>query len=193
MALPAPVGYLYWYTTSIILALLTLLNAVNHIYRYITRPSSTPSAPLTAMPSPTKTFSSAASLESGRSQRPQLSALDRAARAARVVAEKCVILTALPLPNLRFWIKQRTAKSSISTAELTWQVCYVLGVLVLSFAGSELVSAVFKRTTKWSSSAGWDRLIVSNQAAWVAAAQVPLIIALAGKNNLVSCRYLAST
>lgn len=38
-------------------------------------------------------------------------------------------------------------------------------------------------------SAGWDVLVVSNQAAWVAAAQMPLIIALAGKNNLVSCKH----
>lgn len=28
----------------------------------------------------------------------------------------------------------------------------------------------------------------ANQAAWIAVAQMPLIIALAGKNNLVSCR-----
>ena len=35
-----------------------------------------------------------------------------------------------------------------------------------------------------------DHKTYANQAGWISAAQMPLIIALAGKNNLISCESL---
>jgi len=55
------------------------------------------------------------------------------------------------------------------TTELSWGLAYALGSLVLCFYGT-----------------AWEARTVADQAAWLAVAQVPLIIALAGKNNLVS-------
>ncbi|ORY35674.1 ferric reductase like transmembrane component-domain-containing protein [Naematelia encephala] len=175
MGLPAPVGYLYWYTTSIILAIFTLANIISRIYYYVTRPAPLKRPAFTELPPDASSNASQTStltpskLESGQSTSARRGdRVGRAARAGIVIFEEVITLSALPLPHLRFWIK-RTAKASIPTTELGCNVAYLAGILTLSFY----------RTA-------WDARTVSNQAAWLAVAQIPLIIALAGKNNLIS-------
>lgn len=138
MPLPVPVGFLYWYTTSIILGILTLLNILTKLYSYFTRPTEGSTTPLTCIPAPViSQISQDSDSEASKPVKPELGTLSRATRAAKVLAEKYVVLTALPLPKLRWWIK-RAAKSSVPTSELAWQGGYVIGILVLSFWGGAL-------------------------------------------------------
>jgi len=141
MPLGAPVGFLYWYTTSIILGILTFLNIITQLYRFISRPRSTASTSFTTLPAPvtSQLALSRSTFEGTEAEKPEVPQLSRLARIARVLwvlAEKYVILTALPLPKLRWWIKRKT-KPSVATTELVWQGGYVLGVLVLSFWGGQ--------------------------------------------------------
>ncbi|WVQ79682.1 hypothetical protein IAT38_001782 [Cryptococcus sp. DSM 104549] len=153
MALPAPVGYLYWYTTSIILFLLTLLNLSSKLARLARHHN----FPARLFPPPTTT-----------NAHTDTSRLGRTARTTYMLLEKYVFLTGVPVPRAHFWRKKNKWKG-LPTPEVAWRVGYTVGFLVLAFYGT-----------------GWDRLTYSNQAAWLAVAQVPLIIALAGKNNVVS-------
>ncbi|KAK8854583.1 hypothetical protein IAR55_003322 [Kwoniella newhampshirensis] len=178
MGLPAPVGYLYWYTTSIILFVLALLNITSKLYHHFTRPIAASGSTLTAPPpAPTSTEpkplqkSSAPSITTGRRSIPRsrlYGQVRRTIRAGTVFLDKHVFLTALTLPSVRFWAK-KAKKVAYPTTEVAWRVGYTVGFLVLSFYGT-----------------GWGTYAWSNQAAWVAVAQVPLIIALAGKNNIIS-------
>ncbi|WVQ95167.1 hypothetical protein IAU59_002261 [Kwoniella sp. CBS 9459] len=181
MGLPAPVGYLYWYTTSIILAILTVLNFTTKLYHHLTAPrnASPSSSSLAIAPahaekdSPPVTPSSIEKHDDtpqGRVAR--LGRLNRGFRSLGVMVEKHFYLSGLTIHPRRFhfWGKTRKMRKRLyPTPDLLWQAGYTLGFLVLSFYGT-----------------GWDTLTWSNQAAWVAAAQVPMIIALAGKNNLIS-------
>ena len=145
MPVSSPVGYLYWYTTSVILFILTLINISTKFYSYFSRPTiRTPS--FTALPAPVTSSSRSPRLQleqvdAGRGAKgAQLSTLVRGGRVAWVIVEKYVILTALPLPRMRWWIK-RLPRSSIATTELIWQVGYTLLVFVLSFWGSKSASS----------------------------------------------------
>ncbi|WWD19282.1 hypothetical protein CI109_103740 [Kwoniella shandongensis] len=173
MGLPAPVGYLYWYTTSIILFILTLLNVASKLYKHYSRPVITsPNAGSGQTPAPSSTQPEKSSVSSKSQRTAPRSRLygqvRRTIRATGVWLDKHVLLTAITLPSVRFWAK-KAKKVAYPTTEVAWRVGYTVGFLVLSFYGT-----------------GWDTLEWSNQAAWVAVAQVPLIIALAGKNNLIS-------
>ncbi|KAK4686608.1 hypothetical protein P7C73_g3519, partial [Tremellales sp. Uapishka_1] len=168
MGLPQPVGYLYWYTTSIILFLLTLLNLLSIAVRHFSRPAS--KKVVDSLPTISSTPAEVFSVYSKSSETParKLGALTRCGRTTIAALEKYFALTAIPLPRVQWWRKRRAART-LPTTEVTINLGYILGVLVLSFYG-----------------ASWSPMVVGNQAAWIAVAQVPLIIALAGKNNLVA-------
>lgn len=159
MGMSQPVGYLYWYTTSVILGILTGLNIISIALRYLARraridasataPASAP-APSTTKEldtpcsSPTTSTSASSSdygkdVEDQQTQQRRLGRVDRFSRAASLALDKYVGLTAIPLPRLRlrFWVKRgRTPGSSVATTEFIWTVVYTLGCLILSFYGS---------------------------------------------------------
>ncbi|WVR09402.1 hypothetical protein IAU60_006469 [Kwoniella sp. DSM 27419] len=175
MGLPAPVGYLYWYTTSIILAVLTICNFGSKLYHtYIQR--RTPSTPLVAPSQPSPPVSPGSEKtkvdEPVSSGAKHLGRLHRGFRALGVMVEKYFYLSGFTIRSRKLQIFGKTRKfhkRMYATPDLLWQGGYTVGFLVLSFYGT-----------------GWDTLTWSNQAAWLAVAQVPMIIALAGKNNLIS-------
>lgn len=144
MGMPQPVGYLYWYTTSVILALLTLLNVVSIVIQYTTRRARSAGIKTTtpeldsACSSPTTSSASSLSkdVEDAGIVR-KLGTGERFGRAFTSAADKYVGLSAMPLPKLRWWIK-RASPSSVATTEVVWTVVYTLGCLILSFYGSEL-------------------------------------------------------
>ncbi|WVQ72001.1 hypothetical protein IAR50_001545 [Cryptococcus sp. DSM 104548] len=145
MSLPAPVGYLYWYTTSIILFILTLYNVLYKLF-HLAR---------------SRGFINTASSHDSR--------MGRIWRTGRALMDKYLLLTGIPRPPLMFWRRRRSKWQVLPTTQVFWRVGYTAGFLVLAFYGT-----------------GWDRRTYAKQAAWLAVAQVPLIIALAGKNNLIS-------
>ncbi|ODN90700.1 hypothetical protein L198_06016 [Cryptococcus wingfieldii CBS 7118] len=145
MTLPAPVGYLYWYTTSIILFILTLYNVLYKLFHHAR----------------SKGFIRTASSHDSR--------IGRVWRTGRALVDKHVLLAGIRRPPLKFWKKRPSKWQIMPSTEVWWRVGYSVGFLVLAFY----------RT-------GWDRHTYANQAAWLAVAQIPLIIALAGKNNLIS-------
>ncbi|OCF32660.1 hypothetical protein I316_05581 [Kwoniella heveanensis BCC8398] len=182
MGLPAPVGYLYWYTTSIVLAILTVLNFSTKLYHHLTAPrKATLSSALTIAPATPRDEESSPPVTPNSVEKhddtPQghvarLGRLNRAFRSLGVMVEKHFYLSGITIHSRRFQLLGKTRKMRkrlYPTPDVLWQAGYTLGFLVLSFYGT-----------------GWDTLTWSNQAAWVAAAQVPMIIALAGKNNLIS-------
>ncbi|WRT68633.1 uncharacterized protein IL334_005611 [Kwoniella shivajii] len=178
MGLPQPVGYLFWYTTSIILGILTILNFSNKLYHHLTRPKGSsqftalvPSTGPSPLVSPDSSMEKQSS-EAGQIQRARLGRLNRALRAFGVISGKYFYLSGITIKSKRFTILGKVRKFHkrvYATPDLLWMGGYTLGFLVLSFYGT-----------------GWDTLTWSNQAAWLAVAQVPMIIALAGKNNLIS-------
>ena len=141
MPLSAPVGFLYWYTTSIILALLTLYNILTRLHRYFTPAKRCAPPTFTMLPPSVTNVSSAPGsirelLEEGGPAWRKLGFFSRSRRVLRVVTEKYITLTSLSLPRL--WSRtQRKPASSIQTIQLAWNVGYTVGVLVLSFWGSE--------------------------------------------------------
>lgn len=179
MALEEPVGYLYWYTTSVLLAVFTGVHVLIQVYHYASSiapsydpviESHSPSSQTTAASSPTKSFADL-KVRDGEKQEfavRRIGRLQRALRAVGITLEKYIFLTSLPIPRWRWWMK-RAAKRSIPTTEVGCTGLYLLGCLVLSFYGT-----------------AWDTRTYANQAGWLAVAQIPLIIALAGKNNLIS-------
>ncbi|WWD02129.1 hypothetical protein V865_000167 [Kwoniella europaea PYCC6329] len=184
MGLPQPVGYLYWYTTSIILGILTIINFSTKFYSHLTRPKLHPSPASSSDTLVTTTTANGQTLpaplaieHSSEDEKPQiekarLGRLNRAVRALGVLVEKYFYLSGITLPARRFTLfgkVRKIHKKVYATPELFWTWGYTLGFLILSFYGT-----------------GWDTLTWSNQAAWLAVAQVPMIIALAGKNNLIS-------
>ncbi|WWC90459.1 uncharacterized protein L201_005394 [Kwoniella dendrophila CBS 6074] len=229
MGLSQPVGYLYWYTTSIILGILTIINFSTKIYHYLTKPKSlqnltttttTPiglltngnneknvsgsnttgtessetqvDGPLTS-PMTSPNASSHVEKSSLQSEKRQLSKLPRKAedlekqikqrrlgkinrliRSSSVLIGKYFYLSGITIKSRKYKLfglgkVRKFHKRVYATPELLWTWGYTLGFLILCFYGT-----------------GWDTLTWCNQAAWLAVAQVPLIIALAGKNNLIS-------
>lgn len=148
MPLPAPVGLLYWYTTSVILAILTLVNILGHLYAFLTRPSrndqSTLPLPVTAPTegSPSTTMDSK---HVDKSIDARLTLHIRIGRTVKLVFEKYILGTALPLPALRFWVK-RAAKASTPTSELGVSIAHAAITLILSFWGSESLYQGSNRT-----------------------------------------------
>lgn len=142
MGLPQPEGFLFWYTTSAILGLLTLINVAGITIRWLTRRSgakrtmpqlpSTPSSPATSSRSASLTSKEA---EEARGIR-KLGPMQRFGRAFTMGADQYIGLSTIPVPRLRWWIK-RKQKSSIPTVELAWTIVYTLGCLLLSFYGSK--------------------------------------------------------
>jgi hypothetical protein len=116
------VGLLYWYTTSAILAFLTVIHFTNLAFRYYTR-AVAPAPPRREVESQVRVKSST---------------LRRFSSATLIAYEKYVLLTALPLPRwrLRWWI-QAKGRNLLPTSELVWTFGYALGCLVLCFYGSE--------------------------------------------------------
>ena len=142
MGLPQPEGYLFWYTTSAILGLLTLINIISITIRYIARRSGSTLPLLESAPSSPDHSSRSGSLsekdpENIRITR-QLSKAQRFSRAFTLCADKFIGLSTIPLPRLRWWIKRKPGKS-IATTEFIWTFVYTLGCLVLTFTGSELL------------------------------------------------------
>lgn len=147
MALQEPVGFLYWYTTSVILAVFTCLHILIQVYHYASsiapsfHPSFEPHSPssqTTAVSSPTKSFARL-KVQDGEKQEfvvRRIGRLQRALRAVGISLEKYVFLTSLHVPRWRWWMK-RAAKRSIPTTEVGCTGLYLLGCLVLSFYGSE--------------------------------------------------------
>lgn len=149
MGMQQPVGYLYWYTTSVILGILTLLNLVSIGLRCLARRSrSQASATATttkeldsACSSPTTSSSTSSDngkdVEELRVHR-RLGTVERFARAATLALDKYLGLTAIPLPRWRFWMKRaRAPAGSVATTEVIWTVVYTFGCLFLSFYGSK--------------------------------------------------------
>lgn len=169
MGLPAPVGLLYWYTTLIILAALTVLNFSLRLYRYAVRPRPS-QLPTSATSSPTSSSISEIKPEDEAivQDLPSLGVVERIGRAGKVVVEKNLLETSLRIPRFYSW-DRNPAALRIPSTEIVWNLAYLLGILVLAFYGT-----------------GWDVKIWAQQAGWVATAQLPLIIALAGKNNVIA-------
>ncbi|KAL7422396.1 ferric-chelate reductase Frp1 [Cryptotrichosporon argae] len=173
MTLPAPVGYLYWYTTSIVLATLTLLHAARRLYaRYAPRERSPHDTTRPSSDSADSTPSLTSFTWSRRHEQlfvelpmpdRELSRATRIGWTLRAMWRKFFTLVAVPLSFDNVHI------ATLHLTEFVWATSYITGVIVLSLYG-----------------ASWDSRVWSDQAAWVAVAQVPLIVALAGRNNLVS-------
>jgi hypothetical protein len=150
MGLPQPEGYLFWYTTSAVLGLLTLSNIASITLRWITQRSdakrtlsqlaSAPSSPTTSSRSGSLTSKEIedARVGSGR----QLSTTQRFSRAFVMGADKFIGLSTVPLPRLRWWVKRKQG-NSIATVELAWTLVYSLGCLILSFYGSRSFSRLY--------------------------------------------------
>ncbi|WWC63559.1 uncharacterized protein I303_106163 [Kwoniella dejecticola CBS 10117] len=190
MGLSQPVGYLYWYTTSIIIGVLTIINFSTKFYKFLTRPNKRPSAPtqsqaLAITSDEVETPSSGSpnsSIEKpsrdndveDQIEKHRLGRLNRSIRTLSVMAEKYFYLSGVTVPRKTVRYKvfgkaRKIHKKTYGTPEMFWTWGYTLGFLILCFYGT-----------------GWDTLTWCNQAAWLAVAQVPMIIALAGKNNLIS-------
>lgn len=140
MGLPQPEGYLFWYTTSAILGLLTLINIISIAIRYIARRSFSTLPLLESAPSTPDHSSRSGSLsekdpENIRTTR-QLSKCQRFGRAFTLCSDKFIGLSTIPLPRLRWWIKRKPG-NSIATVEVLWTLVYTVGCLVLSFTGSK--------------------------------------------------------
>lgn len=149
MPLLAPAGYLYWYTTSVILFILTLFNIIFKVYNHysiISRPTE-----LTALPISRRTLKSShsdptASSLYAKSRVEEATCYDQRRsipyRLARVVItgyNRYFGLTSVTLPGIcvcstKKWI-------GISSEELAWTVGYAVGVMLLSFWGCELSSS----------------------------------------------------
>ena len=144
MGMSQPVGYLFWYTTSVILGILTLLNIITIALRHLARRARSQSNSQLTTPeldsacsSPTTSSSSDVSKDVERvSVVRKLGAGERLGRAVMLGMDKYIGLSAVPLPKLRWWVK-RAPKSSVATTEVIWTVLYTLGCLILSFYGSE--------------------------------------------------------
>lgn len=153
MGLPQPVGYLFWYTTSVILGILTLINIVSITIRHLARRAqsqpgsksqltstdldSTCSSPTTSSHSEA-VGSAIKDVESVRIVR-RIGAGERFGRAVTLGMDKYVGLSAIPLPRIRWWVKRPT--NSVATTEVIWTIIYSLGCLILSFYGSEPISS----------------------------------------------------
>jgi hypothetical protein len=135
-SLPAPVGYLYWYTTSLILLLLTLCNLSSILYRRFTYSRTDRLEYGTPASSTSDVFVSRVR----RASQEKALALTkshwivRSGRVVRVLLERHVGLRIVRLPRARMWKARKTW--SFPVTEILWTGEYVLGVMVLSFYGS---------------------------------------------------------
>jgi hypothetical protein len=140
MGLPQPEGYLFWYTTSAILGILTLINIVSITIRFIARRSYSALPRLESTPSSPDHSSRSGSLsekdpENVRTTR-KLSKAQRFSRAFTLCSDKFIGLSTIPLPRYRWWNKRKPG-NSIATTEFIWTIVYTLGCLVLTFTGSK--------------------------------------------------------
>jgi hypothetical protein len=146
MGMGTPVGYLYWYTTSIILGILTLLNIASHlVHTFLTKRYCSPAV----LPSPVAGFDSPSSdttvVEGRDEEKGSLSAatprsigtVHRLGRAAITGWNKYALLTAVHMPTTNRLRGKRAAKSFMPTSDLAWTLGYLLGCMVLTFYGSE--------------------------------------------------------
>ena len=192
MGLPQPTGYLFWYTTSAILGVLTIINIFCITLRYFGLKSRAASLPqVESAPSSPDTSSRSGSIvekdaENLRLVR-RLGPVERFSRVFNMAFSKFIGLSTIPLPKLRWWNKRKQG-SSVATTEFAWTIVYTLGCLLLSFYGS--TSSISRETLTDIPANLKDHKTYANQAGWISAAQMPLIIALAGKNNLISCKSL---
>lgn len=140
MGLPQPEGYLFWFTTSAILGVLTIINIFCITLRYFGLKSRAASLPqLESAPSSPDTSSRSGSLvekdaENLRLVR-RLGPVGRLSRVFNMAFSKFIGLSTIPLPKLRWWNKRKQG-SSIATIEFAWTIVYTLGCLLLSFYGS---------------------------------------------------------
>ncbi|WWC71328.1 uncharacterized protein I206_105282 [Kwoniella pini CBS 10737] len=188
MGLSQPVGYLYWYTTSIIIGILTIINFSTKFYKFLTRPNKNAKSsskaltitnqevesPLSTSPNSSIEKPSKENDIEEQMEKHRLGRLNRSIRTFSIVIGKYFYLSGLAIPRKtrRYTLYGKVRKihrKVYSTPDLVWTWGYTLGFLILCFYGT-----------------GWDTLTWCNQAAWLAVAQVPMIIALAGKNNLIS-------
>ena len=141
MPLAAPVGYLYWYTTSIVLGLLILINVFSHAYHYFSRPTQSTAVLQPALPAPVTSTATNKCIQLAPTEtlKSRSRTVIRLARCAQLFFEKYVVLTSIPLLP-RWWRDWRPVTSHVPTIELVWSVSYSFVVLVLSFWGSESVS-----------------------------------------------------
>lgn len=149
MGLSTPVGFLYWYTTSIILGLLTLLNIFTHLIRFRYRNRSPAPSPEKSSANPDSPPSvSSADLKDVEAAKGkggiygQLSLVRRAGRAAATGWNKYAILNAFRIPTINRRGK-RVSKAFMPTTQFVWTVGYLIGNLVLSFYGSEYCAVSF--------------------------------------------------
>jgi len=201
MSGPIAAGLLYWYTTSAILGLLTILNIASVLLaRLATRrvPLPRPSSPSNPLAPSARRVSTGSTDDTDHDVEKDLSILEgggdierasgrgwRLIRATGTAWTKYVVLADLPVPGIK--LVKRKART-IATTDVGWSIAYTVGVLVLSLCGSE--SAHYRSYwTKLTILAEWDTEALSIQTGWMAIAQIPLIIALAGKNNVISCKF----
>ena len=140
MGLPQPEGYLFWYTTSAILGILTLINIISITIRYIARRSYSSLPLIESTPSSPDHSSRSGSLsekdpENVRTTR-KLSKAQRFSRAFTLCSDKFIGLSTIPIPRYRWWIKRKPG-NSVATVEFIWTLVYTLGCLILSFTGSK--------------------------------------------------------
>jgi len=140
MGLPQPEGYLFWYTTSAILGVLTLINIISITIRHIARRTYSSLPLIESAPSTPDHSSRSGSLSEKDPETVQttrkLSKAQRFSRAFTLCSDKFIGLSTIPYPRYRWWNKKKAAHS-IATVEFIWTLLYTLGCLILSFAGSK--------------------------------------------------------
>lgn len=147
-----PVGYLYWYTTSAILGILTLINIGSHIVhiiftkRHVAPEVLPPIVAGTESPSSDITAVEMSIVEKGEAAPAVPSrapgSVRRLCRAAVTGWNKYAMLTAVRIPTTNQLRKKRAAKAYMPTSEVAWTLGYLVGCLVLTFYGSERRSLV---------------------------------------------------
>lgn len=118
----APAGLLYWYTTSAILAILTLFNIINRLA------SLRDDSPVSDVDE---------KVELSENTPPSRPA--RLCSAARTAYSRHILLSELSIPG---WRAGRMRMERIAGTEAFWTVGYTIGVMIISFTGSELPSSL---------------------------------------------------
>lgn len=142
-ALTAPVGHLYWWTSTAVLAILSLVNLVAIIRRwFILRRRPVREDSCTALPR-RGTERTQALLQDDREKKVLLSRSSRAARyfaALGSLADRTIFLASIPTPT--FSLLRRGHINHVPVVEVFWTTAYAAGVFCLSLYGSKSQVAV---------------------------------------------------
>jgi hypothetical protein len=135
-------GLLYWYTTSAVLGLLTIINIISKLWAAFSARRRSPSSADIASLAPRRASIPGIDLEKAsaaaiyaREQTRKASLFQRTLRVGSTIWMRYILLSDLPLPAAP-WIRRKAAR--LPATELSWTLGYTTGVLMLSFYGSEL-------------------------------------------------------